>query len=133
MRWTSYGIPHVRASDWGGLGYGYGYAFARDNLCTLAQDVVESTGQLSRFFGPGGGNLQSDAVWALFNSDAVAAESFAQLDSDMQELVRGYAFLLVGLYLLLRRWGLPRASAPRSLTSARSATSSASSRAPPSC
>lgn len=36
VTWTSYGIPHVRASDWGGLGYGYGYAFAGDNLCTLA-------------------------------------------------------------------------------------------------
>ena len=39
VSWTSFGIPHVRASDWGGLGYGYGYAFARDNLCTLALDV----------------------------------------------------------------------------------------------
>ena len=75
------------ASDWGGLGYGYGYAFARDNLCTLAQDVVESTGQLSRFFGPGGGNLQSDFVWALFNSDAEAEANFAKLDGDMQELL----------------------------------------------
>ena len=91
VRWTSFGIPHVRASDWGGLGYGYGYAFARDNVCTLALDVVESTGQLSRFFGPGGGNLQSDAVWALFNSDARTEEGLATLDSDTQALVRGYA------------------------------------------
>jgi acyl-homoserine-lactone acylase len=93
VRWTSFGIPHVRASNWGGLGYGYGYAFARDNVCTLAEDVVESTGQLSRFFGPGGGggNLQSDLVWALFNSDAEAQANFAKLDGDMQELLRGYA------------------------------------------
>jgi len=91
VSWTSFGIPHVRASDWGGLGYGYGYAFARDNLCTLALDVVESEGRLSRFFGPDGGNLQSDAVWALFNSDEVAREGFAELDPDMQSLVRGYA------------------------------------------
>jgi acyl-homoserine-lactone acylase len=91
VRWTSFGIPHVRASSWGGLGYGYGYAFARDNLCTLAQDVVEATGQLSRFFGPDGGNLQSDWVWALFNSDAEAQANFAKLDGDMQELLRGYA------------------------------------------
>ena len=63
VRWTSFGIPHVRARNWGGLGYGYGYAFARDNVCTLARDVVESTGQLSRLFGPGDGNLQSDLVW----------------------------------------------------------------------
>ena len=91
VSWTSFGIPHVRASDWGGLGYGYGYAFARDNLCTLALDIVESTGQLSRFFGPGGGNLQSDAVWTLFNSDTATQDAFAALDPDSQELLRGYA------------------------------------------
>jgi acyl-homoserine-lactone acylase len=103
VSWTSFGIPHVRASDWGGLGYGYGYAFARDNLCTLALDVVESEGSLSRFFGPAGGNLQSDAVWALFNSDDVAHEGFAKLDPDMQALVRGYA---AGYNRYLRDTGL---------------------------
>ena len=91
VRWTSYGIPHVRASDWGSLGYGYGYAFARDNLCTLAEDVVESTGELSRYFGPGGGNLQSDFVWALYNSDDAAHENFDRLDRKSQDLLRGYA------------------------------------------
>jgi acyl-homoserine-lactone acylase len=91
VRWTTYGIPHVKASDWGGLGYGYGYAFARDNLCTLAEDVVEATGELSRYFGPGGGNLQSDIVWAHFNSDAAAEESFDALDDDAQDQIRGYA------------------------------------------
>ena len=91
VSWTSYGIPHVRASNWGGLGYGYGYAFARDNVCTLAEDVLESTGELSRFFGPGGGNLQSDLVWALFNSDEAVQESWAKLDGDMQDLLGGYA------------------------------------------
>jgi len=95
VRWTSFGIPHVRASNWGGLGYGYGYAFARDNVCTLAEDVIESNGQLSRFFGPGEApffeNLQSDFVWALFNSDPETEANFAKLDGDTQELLRGYA------------------------------------------
>jgi acyl-homoserine-lactone acylase len=91
IRWTTYGIPHVRSSDWGGLGYGYGYAFARDNLCTLAEDVVEAAAQLSRYFGPLGGNLQSDIVWAHFNSDAASQERFDALDRDAQDLVRGYA------------------------------------------
>jgi acyl-homoserine-lactone acylase len=90
VRWTSYGIPHVRASNWGSLGYGYGYAFARDNLCTLAEDVVESNGELSRYFGPGGGNLESDFVWALYNSDAAVQENWEQLDGESQELLRGY-------------------------------------------
>jgi acyl-homoserine-lactone acylase len=91
VRWTSYGIPHIRASNWGGLGYGYGYAFARDNLCVLAADVVEANGELSRYFGPAGGNLESDLVWALFNSDEAVQSKWEQLDGKSQELLRGYA------------------------------------------
>jgi acyl-homoserine-lactone acylase len=91
VRWTSYGIPHVRANNWGSLGYGYGFAFARDNLCVLAEDVVEANGERSRYFGPAGGNLQSDLVWALFNSDEAVESSWQQLDGDSRELLRGYA------------------------------------------
>ena len=32
---TSYGIPHIVADDWGGLGFGEGYAFAEDHLCSM--------------------------------------------------------------------------------------------------
>ena len=30
---TAYGIPHISAADYGGIGYGQGYAFTQDNLC----------------------------------------------------------------------------------------------------
>ncbi|MFD4661439.1 penicillin acylase family protein [Kitasatospora sp. NPDC058444] len=49
---TEYGVPHVLARDFGGLGYGYGYAFAQDNLCQLADQVVTVRGERSRHFGP---------------------------------------------------------------------------------
>ncbi|MFF2745438.1 penicillin acylase family protein [Kitasatospora sp. NPDC058048] len=49
---TEYGVPHVVARDFGGLGYGYGYAFAQDNLCQLADQVVTVRGERSRHFGP---------------------------------------------------------------------------------
>ena len=32
IRRTSYGVPHIRASDERGLGVGMGYAYAQDNL-----------------------------------------------------------------------------------------------------
>lgn len=88
---TSYGVPHIRASDWGSRGYGYGYAFARDNLCALARDVLEATGTQSRYFGAVGINVAEDWVYTMVNSDARAEASFAQLDSDSQDLVKGYA------------------------------------------
>ncbi|MBV9446000.1 MAG: penicillin acylase family protein [Streptosporangiaceae bacterium] len=54
IRRTEYGVPHILAHDYGGLGYGYGYAFAQDNLCTIANRVVTLRGQRSSFFGPTG-------------------------------------------------------------------------------
>lgn len=52
VRWTSYGIPHVLARDWGGLGYGYGHAFASQNLCSYAEEVVTLRGERSLHWGP---------------------------------------------------------------------------------
>jgi acyl-homoserine-lactone acylase len=52
IRGTEYGIPHIRASDYGSLGYGYGYAFAQDDLCVMADRVVTLRGERSRYFGP---------------------------------------------------------------------------------
>ncbi|MFJ5924612.1 penicillin acylase family protein [Kitasatospora sp. NPDC092948] len=66
IRRTEFGVPHVVAQDFGGLGYGYGYAFAQDNLCELADQVVTVRGERSRWYGPDGravgglSNLESD-------------------------------------------------------------------------
>ena len=60
IRRTSYGIPHIKAADWAGLGYGYGYAFAQDNLCLLAEMVVTANAQRSRYLGATESNLRQD-------------------------------------------------------------------------
>ena len=59
---TEFGIPHIKAEDWGSLGYGYGYAFAQDNVCVLARDVLVATGTQARYFGPG---ASSANVWCF--------------------------------------------------------------------
>ena len=51
IRRTTMGVPHIKASDWGGLGYGYGYAQAQDNLCTMADSFLTYRGERSKFFG----------------------------------------------------------------------------------
>lgn len=40
IRRTTFGVPHIRAQDERGLGYGIGYAYAQNNLCLLANQVV---------------------------------------------------------------------------------------------
>ncbi len=63
IRWTSYGIPHVKASDWASLGYGFAYATATDGICVIAKDVLMVNGELSRFFGAGIANRESDVFY----------------------------------------------------------------------
>ncbi|MGZ5202616.1 MAG: penicillin acylase family protein [Telluria sp.] len=49
---TSHGVVHVRADDFGALGYGIAYAYAEDNLCMFADSLLTVQGERSRFFGP---------------------------------------------------------------------------------
>jgi acyl-homoserine-lactone acylase len=60
IRRTTGGWAHVKAENYGSLGFGYGYAYAQDQLCTLAEIVVTVNAQRSRYFGPSDGNLESD-------------------------------------------------------------------------
>ncbi|MAT93069.1 MAG: hypothetical protein CME59_10755 [Halioglobus sp.] len=67
--WTEYGVPHVTANDYGGLGYGAGYAYARENYCTVMRAYVQAAGESARYLGEEG-DLNSDLVMKLYNSDA---------------------------------------------------------------
>ena len=96
---TTYGIPHITAKDFGGLGFGQAYAFAQDNLCLLADKVVTVNGERSRHFGPTATtvvafadtpNLESDFFFrANIDIDTLRA-NFAKGPADYRELVQGY-------------------------------------------
>ena len=47
IRRTSYGIPHIKAKDEASLGYGAGYAYAEDNLCVFADEMLTVNGKRS--------------------------------------------------------------------------------------
>ncbi len=54
VRYTEYGIPHIRAESYADLGFGTGWAQAADQVCVLADGFVTVRGERSRFFGPAG-------------------------------------------------------------------------------
>lgn len=90
IRWTSYGIPHVKADDWAGMGYGFAYATATDGVCVVAHDVMTVNGELSRYLGPDNGHLQSDVFHrGLLTADRLVAFSAAQ-SANEDEFSRGY-------------------------------------------
>jgi len=51
LRRTEYGIPHIKAEDWGSLGYGFGYAYAQDNFCIVMREIVFATGRSAELMG----------------------------------------------------------------------------------
>lgn len=99
---TTYGIPHIRADDFGSLGYGYGYAFAEDNLCTMLDDFITTRGERSRWFGAEATysipavpvtstNLDSDFFWKLM-ADAGAVQRFRTgIVAEAWQLTAGWA------------------------------------------
>ena len=101
IRYTTGGIPHILASNWPGLGFGYGYAFAKDNLCTMADDYVTVEAQRSRYFGPAGtyvqrgngfveNNLQSDEFFQQIINSHIVQQLEQGLSPQEKQLEAGY-------------------------------------------
>ena len=110
IRRTTYGVPHIRAHDERSLGYGIGYAYAQDNLCLLANEVVTVNGERAKFFGPeqatleDRNNLASDVFFTWLNTpDAVAAFWNAQTPQ-IQQRIEGY---VAGYNRYLKEQGAP--------------------------
>ena len=92
LRVTTHGVVHVRAADWGGLGYGQGWACARDHLPTIADQVVKVRSERARFHGPGpqGAHIASDFGYLVLGLAARAADLRAAQPPWIRELVSGY-------------------------------------------
>ena len=89
---TEYGIPHIKADDWGSLGYGYGYAYAQDNFCVVMREVVLASGRSAELMGEEEGDLDGDFLFRyLFGTDAEKEAEIVTLSRDGQNLVTGYA------------------------------------------
>lgn len=96
---TTYGIPHIEARDWRGVGYGVAYAYAQDNLCLLAEEFATVAGERSRHWGPeakavlGFGpvdNLSSDVFFRAVIDLPALREAAKTLSPRAQELMAGY-------------------------------------------
>ncbi|MGW2789699.1 penicillin acylase family protein [Streptomyces sp. NPDC001251] len=106
IRYTEYGIPHIIASNWEGLGTGYGYAAAKDNICTLADTYLMVDAQRSRYLGPDGRaspgeqqntttNLNSDLYFQRINDNHVVERLLDKPapegpEPEVKEAIRGY-------------------------------------------
>lgn len=119
IRYTSYGVPHVKAENFKGLGYGYGYAFANDHICLFAEETVTMRGERSKHFGDVDAkgnaitylgqfgdftpNLSSDFFYKLLMTPALAESMKSAASQDTRDLVSGF---VAGYNRYLREKGL---------------------------
>ena len=96
---TTYGIPHIEARDWRGVGYGVAYAYAEDNLCLLAEELATVAGERSLHFGPAGkatlgfeevDNLSSDVFFRSIIDLPALRKGVATMPPRVQQLLEGY-------------------------------------------
>ncbi|MBD3648941.1 MAG: penicillin acylase family protein, partial [Pseudomonadales bacterium] len=92
IRWTSYGIPHIKANNWKSLGYGAGYANARDAICVLAEEIVTVTGERARHFGAGesDSNINSDVFHKALLSNAAVERLQGRMNDSTNSMTAGF-------------------------------------------
>ncbi len=96
---TTYGIAHVSAADDEGIGYGVGYAYAQDNLCQTAEQLLTLRGERTRYLGTDGSgelglgrlpNPQIDLFIRAHMDDAALERAAATTGPELQAALRGY-------------------------------------------
>jgi acyl-homoserine-lactone acylase len=97
IRWTTYGVPHIKADNLESMAYGVGYAFAKDNLCVLADQIVKYNSQRAKYFGPdanqGSGDAEhliNDFGFLTLGIRALAEENLPRLSANSRAMFQGY-------------------------------------------
>lgn len=103
IRYTEYGIPHIKAANFAGLGFGYGFAAATDNVCDLANTYLTVAAERSRYLGPDAPandaygeaqtSLSSDLYFRQVIDSGAVERSLTGPNApraEVRDLVRGY-------------------------------------------
>ncbi|MDH5731754.1 MAG: penicillin acylase family protein, partial [Gammaproteobacteria bacterium] len=93
---TPYGVSHIVAKNYHGIGFGSGYAQARDHLCGLSDMFIRVNSKRSEYFGPDAfeagdsNNLKSDFGYLGLQVRQHAVDNFSELSSNAKLLLSGY-------------------------------------------
>ncbi|MGW0431221.1 acylase [Micromonospora sp. NPDC003197] len=117
IRRTSYGVPHITATNFASLGFGAGYAQAEDNICVIADKIVTTDATRSRYFGATEVNVDSDLFFQKAKDDKVAEGLLAGTPNgvsapsqQVRDLVQGFA---AGYNNYLRKTGVAKLTDPQ--------------------
>jgi acyl-homoserine-lactone acylase len=88
---TKFGIPHITAENYKGLGYGLGYAFASDNICSLAAEIVVASGTSALNLDASASNIRSDIFYTWYNEPGRRIELLDVQEPQVRDAIQGYA------------------------------------------
>ncbi len=93
LRYNAYGVPYITGDDLGDVIFGQAYAQAKDHVCTLADQVVATRSERSRYFGPGedGANLRTDFGNLSLGVRDKARCNLGRMSAEAREAVRAIA------------------------------------------
>ncbi|WP_229399577.1 acylase [Micromonospora okii] len=116
IRRASYGVPHITARDFAGLGFGVGYAQAEDNICLVAELIVTANAERARHLGSADRDVASDLFYRKAIDQRVVERLLAgprdgvhAPSDEVRDQVRGFA---AGYNAYLRRTGVARLTDP---------------------
>ncbi len=87
IRRTEYGVPHITASDFRGIGIGLGYAMTEDYGERMIKPLLREKGWMGRTFG-------RDSMASDFGAELVhqrVQETYHLLDADTRAMYEGFA------------------------------------------
>lgn len=97
IRWTSYGIPHIKANDWGSVSFGFGYAYSKLNACGLADQLMMFRSERAKYYGPdkvpGSGdnlNVISDLFYKAMDMIPLAQKRYTALSEQSRTIIDGF-------------------------------------------
>ncbi|MCL5050828.1 MAG: penicillin acylase family protein [Firmicutes bacterium] len=96
IRWAEYGVPYITSDSLQGIAFGSGYAFARDNACIIADQIVRFNGERARFFGPhvqgtDNLNLVNDFAYKALDLRGNVEAALDTFSDQTRALLQGYA------------------------------------------
>ncbi|WP_447752578.1 penicillin acylase family protein [Sphingopyxis fribergensis] len=96
---TQFGIPHIKAKDYRGLGFGIAYAEAQDNICLMADSYLSISGERSKYLGADkpvwvgiapATNIDNDIYYSVMNDTAKLRAALKKSSPEYRALVDGW-------------------------------------------
>src|SRR5690554_1679735 len=91
ITYTEHNVPHIQADNYKGLGFGMGYVQAKENMCTLSEQIMKLRGEKALYFGGTTENIGSDVGYKALDLPTQATKLYGKLSNDVQDIMEGYA------------------------------------------